>query len=84
MSSSRYPNSEVDHKTSSSARRLQLTIRIDRSASVSRMKSRVETASMLFSTSPSKPSSRQVLIRSILKPVEAKAAAPRGLWFTRA
>jgi hypothetical protein len=59
-------------------------MRMDRSERTSRMKSLAETASMLFSTNPSNPKSSQVLWRSILNPVEAKAAAPRGLWFTLA
>ena len=46
-------------------------------------KSRSETASSEFSASPSKPSSRATRLRSMLKLVPARAAAPSGMRFTR-
>src|SRR5512137_2291222 len=54
-SSTNFTN-DVLQITSSSQSRLTLVIRIEMSASVSRAKSRVATASMVFVTSPSKPS----------------------------
>jgi len=68
---------------SSSQSRLIPTIIIERLESVSRAKSRDETASMVFSSTPSKPSSCATYPLFTGYPVDAKAAAPRGDWLTR-
>jgi len=86
-----YPSSRTtnpargeDQSTSSSASRLAETIRMEAAESASRAKSRDETASMVFSTMPEKPSRAAVHSRSTGYPVPAKAAAPSGDRFVRA
>ncbi len=63
--------------------RLMFVIRIASELSVSAMKSRFATASILFSIGFANPRYAAVRFLSIAKPVPAKAADPRGEMLTR-
>ena len=76
-------NSDVLQSISSSASLLRLVIRLEKHAIDSMTKSRVDTASSECSSTESNPRSFAVRSRSIGKPVDANAAAPRGLTFVR-
>jgi len=78
------PKRGLAQSTSSSASRDRCTIASAAQAQNSTAKSRSETASIEFSHSASKPSSRATRLRSIGKVVPARAAAPRGKQFTLA
>ena len=81
--SSTKPNSVELQRMSSSAILLRSTMRISRTASVSRRKLREETANIEFLMRPSNPRRVATEALSTLTEVPAKAAAPMGERFTR-
>src|SRR5688572_27014421 len=72
------PKEGDDQFTISSAKRERCAAQIEAADSVSRMKSREDTASSEFAIGRSKPSDFAVALRSMGNDVPASAAAPSG------
>ena len=76
-------NCADDQITSSSESRDRCIAQIEAAESVSRIKSRSDTASSELAIGRSNPSASAVISRSIGNDVPASAAAPSGLSFSR-
>src|SRR4051812_1560269 len=72
------PNSSEDHRTISAPSRERCMRQVAAAARKSSTKSRFETASIEFGTTPAKPSSEATSRRSVGKFAPASAPAPSG------
>src|SRR4051794_4063042 len=75
---SQNPNSSEDHSTSSAPSRERWVAQVAAALRKSSTKSRLETASIEFGTTPAKPSSEATSRRSVGKFTPASAPAPSG------
>src|SRR3954471_12294473 len=75
---SQNPNSSEDHSTISAPRRDRCVAQVAAAERKSSTKSRLETASIEFGTTPANPSSEATSRRSVGKFTPASAPAPKG------